>query len=116
MLAAQQNIDAALATVGSRKANYKPQVYAVGMIDFLAPADMGKSAGLTVGIVAGIPILDGGRRKAEVDEAQQAVEQARANRDVIELQVRADIAGAEALVIAARQNIRHRDIPDNIGG
>lgn len=105
LLAAQQTISASEATVSARKASYKPQVYAVGMIDALAPADMGKSAGLTLGIVAGIPILDGGRRKAEVGEAEQAVAQARANRDVVELQVRADVAGAEARVTAARQNI-----------
>ncbi|HEY3378934.1 MAG TPA: TolC family protein [Armatimonadota bacterium] len=105
LLAAQQTINAALATVDARKGNSKPQIYAVGMVDALAPADMGKSAGLTVGVVAGIPLFDGGRRKAEVGEAEQAVAQARANRDALELQVRADVAGADARVTAARQNI-----------
>jgi outer membrane protein TolC len=105
LLAAQQTISASNATVSARKASYQPQVYAVGMIDALAPADMGKSAGLTLGVVAGIPILDGGRRKAELGEAEQGVAQASANRDALELQVRADVAGAEARVTAARQNI-----------
>lgn len=105
LLAAQQTIAAADAIVSARKAGYKPQVYALGMVDAVTPADMGKSAGITVGVVAGIPILDGGRRKAEVQEAQQGVEQAQAMRDTLELQVRADVAGAEARVTAARQNI-----------
>lgn len=105
LLGAQQAITAAEAMVSAGKANYQPQVYAIGMVDTFAPAEMGKHAGLTVGVVAGVPILDGGRRKAEVDEAEQAVTQARANRDVVELQVRADVAGADARVTAARQNI-----------
>lgn len=105
LLATQQTINATEATVSARKATYKPQVYAVGMVDALAPADMGNNAGYTLGIVAAIPILDGGRRKAEVSEAEQAVTQAQANRDALELQVRADVAVAEARVTAARQNI-----------
>ena len=105
LLAAQQNIAAAEATVSARKADYSPQIYALGMVDALAPADMGKSAGLTVGVLAGIPILDGGQRKAEVEEARQGVVQARAMRETVELQIRAEVAGAEARTIAARQNI-----------
>lgn len=105
LLAAQQRIAAAEATVSARKANYQPQVYALGMVDALAPADMGKSTGLTVGVVAGIPILDGGRRKSEIQEAEQGVALARAMRENLELQVRADVAVAEARVTAARRNI-----------
>jgi outer membrane protein TolC len=103
--AAQQNIAAAEATVKARKAGYSPQVYAVGMVDAFTPADMGKSSGYTVGVVAGVPILDGGRRHAEVQEAEQGVAQAQASRDNVELQVRADVATAQARVTAARQNI-----------
>lgn len=105
LLAARQTIAAAEATVNARKANYKPQVYALGMADALVPADMGDATGVTVGVVAGLPILDGGRRKAEVREAEQSVIQARAMQETLALQVRADVASAEALVTAARQNI-----------
>lgn len=105
LLAAQQRIAVAEATVNAREASYKPQIYAVGMVDAIVPADMGQSAGLTIGVVAGIPMLDGGRRKAEVQEARQAVTQSQAMRDTLELQVRADVAGAEARVTAAHQNI-----------
>lgn len=105
LLAAQLTIQAADATRSARKANYQPQVYAFGMLDALAPGVNGNSAGYSLGILAGIPIFDGGRRKAEVTEAEQAVEQARSNCDTIVLQVRADVAGAEARVRAARRNI-----------
>ncbi|MHB9026110.1 MAG: TolC family protein [Armatimonadota bacterium] len=103
--AAQQTIAAAEATVKARKASYSPQVYAVGMVDAFSPADMGKSSGYTVGVVAGVPLFDGGRRKAEVQEAEQVVAQTRASRDKVELQVRAEVATAQARVIATRQNI-----------
>jgi len=103
--AAQQTIKAAEATVKARQAAYRPQIYAFGMADVLAPADMGKSAGYSIGVGAGLPILDGGRRKAEVEEAKQGVAQAQAARDSVELQVRAEVAGAQARVTAAQQNI-----------
>lgn len=105
LLAAQQSIYAARATLAARKAEYRPQIYGVGMVDVLAPAEMGKSAGVTVGVIAGVPILDGGRRKSEVCEAEQGVQQANAELAVLELQVRAEVAAAEARVTAARQNI-----------
>lgn len=105
LLGAQQTIAAAEATVSARKASFKPQVYAMGMVDVVAPGDMGKSAGLSVGVVAGIPLVDGGRRKAEVHEAQQGVTQAQTMRETLVLQIRADVASAEARVGAARQNI-----------
>jgi outer membrane protein TolC len=105
LLAAGQTIAAAEATTRARKAAYQPQVYAMGMADAAVPADMGKAAGIAVGVVAGVPLVDGGRRKAEVREAEQGIAQARALRDTLELQVRADVAGAEARAGAARGNI-----------
>jgi len=103
--AAQQTIKAAEAVVKVRQAEYRPQIYAYGMADVLAPSDMGKSAGFSIGVGAGLPILDGGRRKAEVEEARQAVIQTQAARENVELRVRAEVAGAQARVTAARQNI-----------
>jgi outer membrane protein len=105
LLAARQTIQATEAIVQARQAGYRPQVFAFGMVGVMTPSDMGKSAGYSLGVGAGLPILDGGRRKAEVEEARQAVAQAQATRDNMELQVRAEVAGARARVTAARQNI-----------
>lgn len=105
LLAAGQTISARQANVLARQAAYKPQVYAFGMADGFVPSNMGDNVGLTVGVVAGVPILDGGRRRAEASEAQQAVTEAQAARDTLTLQIRAEVAGAEARVTAARQNI-----------
>jgi len=105
LTAAQHDIGAAQATVRARQAAYRPQWYAVAMADALAPPEMGQRVGVTVGVVAGLPIGDGGRRRAEVDEAEQALAQAKAARENVELQVRAEVAAAEARLGAARQNI-----------
>ena len=103
--AAQEIIKAAEATISERKAQYKPQIYAIGMADAFSPSNMGKSDGITVGIIAGVPIIDGGSRKAKINEAEQMLLKARANRDVIELQIRADAAKAEAYNTSAKQRI-----------
>ncbi len=105
LLASGYSVNSAKAALSALNANYRPQVYAVGMVDATAPRNMNKSAGFTIGLIAGMPILDGGRRKAETNEAEQAIIKANANRDVVELQVRADVASAEARVNAAKQNI-----------
>ena len=52
-----------------------------------------------------MPLLDGGRRRAAVREAEAAVTQACAQRDTLTLQVRAEVASALARGTAARQNI-----------
>ena len=103
--AAQETIKAAEAAISERKAQYKPQVYAIGMADAFSPSNMGKSDGVTVGIIAGIPIIDGGSRKAKITEAEQMLIKARANRDLLALQIRTDAAKAEAYNTAAKQRI-----------
>lgn len=102
---AQSQIEAAQATVRARQAQYRPQVYAFGMVDGVAPREMNRSLGVSAGLVAGLPLADGGRRKAEVQEAEQDVQRARAMRESVEHQVRAEVTATEARVAAARRNI-----------
>lgn len=105
LIASAYKIESAKAALSALNANYHPQVYAIGMIDASVPRNMGKSAGFTIGLIAGLPIMDGGRRKAESSEAEQAIKQAAANREVIMLQIHADVESAEAKLIAAKENI-----------
>ena len=102
--AAQAELAAAEAAVQVRKASYQPQIYGVGMADLFSPASMGDSTGISVGVVAGLPLVDGGRRRSEVSEAEQAVLRARASVQALELQVRAEVAAAQARLAAARTN------------
>jgi outer membrane protein len=103
--AAQSLIEAAQATVRARQAQYRPQVYAFGMVDGGIPGEMNRSVGISAGVMAGIPLVDGGRRKSEVQEAEQDVQRTQAMRESVVLQVRAEVTAAEARVDAARQNI-----------
>ncbi|MHB0935660.1 MAG: TolC family protein [Armatimonadota bacterium] len=105
MKAAQSLIEAAQATVRARQAQYRPQVYAFGMVGGGAPGEMNRSVGISAGVMAGLPLVDGGRRRAEVQEAEQDVQRSQALRESVELQVRAEVTAAEARVDAARQNI-----------
>ena len=105
LAAAQHSTERATALVASSKASFKPQVYGVGMADLLAPSVGNDNIGLTVGVVAGIPLVDGGRRRAEVDEAQQGVLRAQAAVSTLELQVKAEVVAAQARLGAAQQNI-----------
>lgn len=105
LAAAGLGVDRAQAVVTARKGSYRPQVYGVGMADLSAPANMGTSAGLTVGVVVGLPLVDAGRRRAEVEEAEQDVLRAKAEVAALELQVKAEVAAAQARLGAALQNI-----------
>jgi outer membrane protein TolC len=105
LLAARKQVAAAQAAVRSRRAEYKPQVYGMAMLDGLVPSVMGTSVGVTVGVVAGVPLVDGGRRQAEVGEAEQAVARAQAAVTVLEQQVRAEVLAAEARAGAACENM-----------
>ena len=105
LLAARKQVTSAQATVQARHASYKPQWYGMAMLDGLAPRSMDTSVGITVGVVAGLPLVDGGRRQAEVREAEQGVTRAEGAVRVLELQVRAEVLTAEAKAGAAKQNI-----------
>jgi len=103
--AAVRRVRAAEATVRARQASYRPQLYGVGMLDAFTPSNMGESVGVTVGVVAGLPILDGGRRRAEVEEARQALLRTQAERDALELQVRSEVQQSASRAQAARRNV-----------
>lgn len=105
LLAARKQVAAARATVLARQGAYKPQLYGMAMVDGLAPNPMDNTLGVMVGLVAGIPLVDGGRRQAEVQEAAGALKRAEATLSALELQVRAEVAAAEARASAARQNL-----------
>ncbi|MEN6345717.1 MAG: TolC family protein [Armatimonadia bacterium] len=105
LLAARKQVAAAKATVQARQASYKPQWYGMAMLDGLVPSSMDTSVGITAGIVVGLPVVDGGRRQAEVREADQSLARAAAAVAALEQQVRAEVITAEARAGAARQNL-----------
>jgi outer membrane protein len=103
--AAQRRVDAAAARLEARAAGYRPQVSAVGMVDLFSPANMDQTSGYAVGLTAGVPLVTSGRKEADLAEARQGIDQAGAMLATVELQVRAEVACAQARLEAATQNL-----------
>lgn len=83
-----QQVDAQAFALRAAKALYKPQIGLMAMSDYVK-GRMGKGAnGYLVGIVVGFPILDGGRRRAAVNEAQMMRGKALAELEQTKLQRR----------------------------
>lgn len=102
--AARARIHASDATVSATKSAYKPQLYATVMQDFETIRGMGSDQGYIVGISAAIPILDGGLRKSEVNEAQAMLDQMKADERSAILAVNKDVDIAFAELSAATRN------------
>jgi len=105
LLAANAEVAAAAAALRAKEDAYRPQLYAFGMGDVASPPAMGSSTTGVVGIIVGVPLVNGGRRSAELAEACAAVERAKAMRATVELQVEADVTEAQARLAAASQNL-----------
>ncbi len=82
----------------------KFQAALTGMAD-LSGARSGSSGGLSVGVVVGVPIFDGGARRASRDEARAQINRAGADVSRLEIQVEREVAGAQISLRAARQNV-----------
>ena len=92
--------------IQAAKALYKPQVSLMAMADYMkGTGDMG-TGGYLVGIVVGLPILDGGRRKAGVNETQAMRQKAIADLEKVKLQVALEVETALRELVAAQQNVK----------
>ncbi|MCX6358689.1 MAG: TolC family protein [Armatimonadetes bacterium] len=94
LLAARARVEAARADAQAARGARGPQVYGAAMADAFAPSSMGRNGGYTVGAVVSLPLLDGGRLKAEAEAAQAMVRRAEAQLQAAELRTRAEVARA----------------------
>ncbi|MGO8671463.1 MAG: TolC family protein [Capsulimonadaceae bacterium] len=74
--AACKGIDAAREDLRAAEGTYAPQIYAVGMADVPTRSTGAGQGDYTVGLTAGIPLFDGGERRAEVGAARKRLERA----------------------------------------
>jgi outer membrane protein TolC len=110
---AHPNLKAAILAVAAAQdtrravdAEWQPQVYAFAMVGTSEPQTMGsRSTGGSIGVVAAMPLVDGGGRKAARAEADAAIQAAQAARDAAQLAIYADVTEAQARLSAARLNI-----------
>jgi len=80
----------ALSARGSRL----PQVYGMAMGDAFSSREMGSGSGHTVAVALSLPLVDGGQRRAEADEARAGEERAASQRRAEELRVEREVRSA----------------------
>jgi outer membrane protein TolC len=88
------------------KAAYQPQLYAMGMQDVQSASEMGTRGGATVGVVASVPLLDGGGRRSGVRQQEAELRRLGASRQAARLAVREEVSTAWLRLRTARQNVR----------
>ncbi len=105
---ALQRVNSQTFALQAAKASYSPQVSLMAMGDYMkGTGEMGDwSGGYLVGVVLGLPILDGGRRKAAVKEAQSMREKALAELEQVKLQIAREVETALKELSAAIENVK----------
>ncbi len=103
-----QQVNAQSFALEAAKALYAPQVSLMAMADYMRGTGGMRqgTGGYLVGIVLGLPISDGGRRKATVNEVEAMREKALADWEQIKLQIAREVDTALKEILAARQNIQ----------
>jgi outer membrane protein TolC len=106
--AALRQAEAQSHAVKAAKALYAPQVSLMAMADYMrGTGDMGQgTGGYLAGVVIGLPVLDGGRRKAMVGEAQAMQEKALADVERLKLQIASEMDTALRELQTALQNLQ----------
>jgi outer membrane protein TolC len=102
--ASRSRVESAKAGISAAKARYSPQVYAIAMQDFVS-APGSSDSGYTLGVMAGIPLLDGGERKSANKEARAMREQAEADEKSLILQINKEVGSAWAQADAATKTV-----------
>jgi outer membrane protein TolC len=105
--AALRQAEAQNYAVRAAKALYAPQVGWTVMANYMSgTGDMGQGGGYLAGIAVGLPIFDGGRRKAMVGEAQAMREKALAEVERLKLQIASEVDTALRELQTALQNLQ----------
>lgn len=107
-----QQLSAQNFTIQAAKALYSPQVSLMAMADYMRGiGDTGQgTGGYLVGIILGLPIFDGGRRKAIVGEAEAMREKALADLERLKLQIAKEVNTALKELQTAEQNVRTSEV------
>jgi len=82
----------------------KFQAALMGMAD-ANRARGGSTAGASIGVVIGVPILDGGLRRAQREEARASIAKVQADYDRLQIQVEREVQDALLTLGAARKNV-----------
>lgn len=106
LMAARQRVETAQSGIAVAKSAYKPQLSLMAMADSMKAKGMERLTGASFGVIIGLPILDGGMRKAAVNEATAQMRKAQQDYEKVALQVIRDVQTAWLALQAAEQNIK----------
>lgn len=106
LLEAQRfRIQSAQQGVGVARSAYRPQVSLFAMGDAMQGRDINSSSGYTAGIAIGLPILDGGMRRAELRRAQAQQRRQEQEWESAALQVKQEVTSNWLSLRAAERNV-----------
>lgn len=93
--AARQRVRMAEGQLASARGSSQPQIFGFAMGDVFAPKDgMGRRSGYRLGLMASIPVLDGGMRRSEAAAARAMVERAKAELRAMEIRTEREVRQA----------------------
>lgn len=105
LAAARQRVRGARDEADSVRGAYRPQVNAMAMADWMSMEGEGTRTGTTVGVVASLPLVTGGMRKARVAEAEAERRREEQERERTALRIGEEVQTALLNLRAARQNV-----------
>lgn len=103
--AAQARTQAAAAEAGVVRGTYRPQVNAFAMSDVLKMRGTNATSGATYGIVASVPIFNGGQGKANLQVARAEQQKREQERQRMALQIAQEVVAAMLNLRASEQNL-----------
>jgi outer membrane protein TolC len=104
--AARQRVDSSKSGTGAAKSAYRPQLSLMAMGDSIRGRGMEPFAGAAFGVVVGVPVFDGGMRKASVEEAKAAQRKTQQDYEKVALQVASEVQSSWLALQAAEPNIK----------
>ncbi|MHB2019322.1 MAG: TolC family protein [Candidatus Xenobia bacterium] len=104
--AARRQVDAARQRLAAARGEYAPELYLEGMAEGQGVVGEGVQAGPSVGLVASVPLFDGGTRRAHVMAAQADVDRQAAQLETLSQQAALQVTQAQLAMTAQAENVR----------
>lgn len=104
--AATERVSGSAAEAAAIRSSYRPQVNLAAMGDLMKMKGEDPFVGVTFGVVASLPLYNGGQRRARVQTAEAERRRQEADQDRIALQVAQEVSTALLNLRAAEQNVQ----------
>ena len=101
---ARSRLESARRGADAARGTSRPQAALMGMADANRGRG-GSAAGASVGLIIGVPLFDGGARRAAREEAGANIAKAQADLDRLEIQVEREVRSAQLSLEAAQKSV-----------